>query len=75
MSRLVNGDFPMLEGSDRNLEQNNGVYQPDYVSSVSNIETGKKVSLRKAQVSQIQIVLMSLLNLRRKSCRYVGGDT
>lgn len=48
MNGLVNGDFPMLEGSDRNLEQNNGVYQPDYVSSVSNIETGKKGQLKKS---------------------------
>lgn len=48
MNGIVNGDFPMLEGSDRNLEQNNGVYQPDYVSSVSNIETGKKGQLKKS---------------------------
>lgn len=31
MNGLVNGDSPMLEGSDKNLESNDGVYQPDYI--------------------------------------------
>ncbi|MDY5180898.1 PD-(D/E)XK nuclease family protein, partial [Butyribacter sp.] len=48
MNGLVNGDSPMLEGSDLNLEQNDGLFQPDYVSSVSNIETGKKGQLKKS---------------------------
>lgn len=48
MNGLVNGDSPMLEGSDKNLESNDGVYQPDYISSVSNIETGKKGQIKKS---------------------------
>lgn len=48
MNGLVNGDAPMLAGSDKNLEGNDGVYQPDYISSVSNIETGKKGQLKKS---------------------------
>lgn len=48
MNGLVNGDSPMLVGSDRNLEANDGIYQPDYISSVSNIETGKKGQLKKS---------------------------
>ncbi len=48
MNGLVNGDSPMLEGSDKSLESNDGVYQPDYISSVSNIETGKKGQIKKS---------------------------